>query len=372
MTVWKGSIWASGADGSGEVDVYSITDPAIDAAVTAAIVDVYGGVIITTTAAGNAQTIADPTNVLATKEFIVVNNDTSTDSITVNSVVIDPGEAQKYFWDLTAWITLETMPTHASTHTNGTDDIQSATNTQKGLATAAHIAAIEANTAAKHTQNTDTGTTSDTFQIDSGNSGPQWKNDSGTMSARNAADAADAPVSVRNLTLTEYALGNISGAVTIDSDDGAIQSGTLSDDITGWTFSSISGQPVFLHLDNAEETHAITSADDTENEFEVAGDVTHKLEVGSAFSVSGSTGNDDDYEVTGVTYDSGNDKTVIEVASVADGTDDGDITIGGYGITLDTDYTIGTLPTSGIFTMYVYQQGTDVYAVIADAFEAVV
>jgi len=217
-----------------------------------------------------------------------------------------------------------------------------------------------------------TGTTSDTFQIDSGNSGPQWKNDSGTMSARNAADDADAPVSARNLTLTEHALGNISGAVTIDSDDGAIQSGTLSDDITGWTFSNISGQPVFLHLDNAEETHGITSADDTENEFEVAGDVTHKLEVGSAFSVSGSTGNDDDYEVTGITYDGGNDKTVIEVASVADATDDGDITIGGYGITLDTDYTIGALPTSGIFTLYVYQQGTDVYAVIADAFEAVV
>lgn len=36
---------------------------------------------------------------------------------------------------------------HASTHTDGTDDIQNATNTQKGLATAAHITAIEANTA---------------------------------------------------------------------------------------------------------------------------------------------------------------------------------------------------------------------------------
>ena len=35
---------------------------------------------------------------------------------------------------------------HASTHTNGTDDIQLATNLQKGLATSAHIIAIEANT----------------------------------------------------------------------------------------------------------------------------------------------------------------------------------------------------------------------------------
>ena len=35
---------------------------------------------------------------------------------------------------------------HAASHTDGTDDIQSATNAQKGLATAAHITAVEANT----------------------------------------------------------------------------------------------------------------------------------------------------------------------------------------------------------------------------------
>ena len=35
---------------------------------------------------------------------------------------------------------------HSASHTDSTDDIQSATNAQKGLATAAHIAAIEANT----------------------------------------------------------------------------------------------------------------------------------------------------------------------------------------------------------------------------------
>jgi phage-related tail fiber protein len=36
---------------------------------------------------------------------------------------------------------------HATSHTDGTDDIQNATNAQKGLATAAHITALEANTA---------------------------------------------------------------------------------------------------------------------------------------------------------------------------------------------------------------------------------
>ncbi len=45
---------------------------------------------------------------------------------------------------------------HAPTHTDGTDDIRDATNAQKGLATDAHIQAIEANTAASHTQNSDT------------------------------------------------------------------------------------------------------------------------------------------------------------------------------------------------------------------------
>lgn len=41
---------------------------------------------------------------------------------------------------------------HASEHTDGTDDIQSATTSQKGLATDNHITAIEANTTASHAQ----------------------------------------------------------------------------------------------------------------------------------------------------------------------------------------------------------------------------
>jgi len=45
---------------------------------------------------------------------------------------------------------------HATLHTNGTDDIQSATNAQKGLATESHITALESATSAKHTQGTDT------------------------------------------------------------------------------------------------------------------------------------------------------------------------------------------------------------------------
>ena len=87
----------------------TLTDPAVNAAVTKAIVDDYGGVIITTTAASNAQTIQNPTAITTNKEFIVANNDTSTDPITVNDVVIAVGEAQKFFWDGSSWLTLEAV-----------------------------------------------------------------------------------------------------------------------------------------------------------------------------------------------------------------------------------------------------------------------
>ena len=51
-----------------------------------------------------------------------------------------------------------TPTTHSASHTDGTDDIQSATNAVKGLATAAQITAIEANTAASHAAATKSGT----------------------------------------------------------------------------------------------------------------------------------------------------------------------------------------------------------------------
>ena len=55
-----------------------------------------------------------------------------------------------------------TPTSHAASHTDGSDDIQSATNLVKGLATAAHITAIEANTAASHAAVT----VSDSAEID--------------------------------------------------------------------------------------------------------------------------------------------------------------------------------------------------------------
>ena len=52
-----------------------------------------------------------------------------------------------------------------------------------------------------HEQNTDTGTTSATFQLDSTNSGPVLKNSSGELQARNAGDTDFADLRVKNLTV---------------------------------------------------------------------------------------------------------------------------------------------------------------------------
>jgi hypothetical protein len=56
-------------------------------------------------------------------------------------------------------------------------------------------------TGGTHTQNTDTGTTATSYQIDSGGSGPRISNNAGTMEIRNAANSALAPLSVSQLNV---------------------------------------------------------------------------------------------------------------------------------------------------------------------------
>ena len=52
-----------------------------------------------------------------------------------------------------------------------------------------------------HTQNSDTGTSQTSFQVDSGNAGPRLKNESGSAALRNSADNAYADLIVKNLTV---------------------------------------------------------------------------------------------------------------------------------------------------------------------------
>lgn len=66
---------------------------------------------------------------------------------------------------------------------------------------------------AGHTQNTDTGTTSATFQLNSGSSGPKLKDNAGVVEARNAADNAYANVKAADVVAT----GNITDGTNATS-----------------------------------------------------------------------------------------------------------------------------------------------------------
>jgi len=87
--------------------LHTMTDPALNAALTTAIVDTYSWVIITTTVAGNSQTFQNPTAVTGTLTFMVVNKDTSTDSFDVIhnwvTTTYNPWQAGKYLWDWLDW-----------------------------------------------------------------------------------------------------------------------------------------------------------------------------------------------------------------------------------------------------------------------------
>lgn len=71
-----------------------------------------------------------------------------------------------------------------------------------------------------HTQNTDTGTTQVSFQLDSGNTGPRLKNVSGAVAARNAGDSANADFVAANVTVT--------GNLTVQGTTTTIESNTLT------------------------------------------------------------------------------------------------------------------------------------------------
>jgi hypothetical protein len=93
----------AGGASSATLPFTTSSDPASSAATTTAIVNAYGGVVITLTGAGNAQTIGAPTVITAGKTFTVVNNDTSANAIVVNGVTIPAGKAQTWVWDGSAW-----------------------------------------------------------------------------------------------------------------------------------------------------------------------------------------------------------------------------------------------------------------------------
>lgn len=113
-----------------DLDVTTVTDPAIDAAVTTAIVNSYGGVIITLTGAGNSQTLGTPTDATIIKRFIVVIK--GAHNIQVNGITMTGGEAQWFIWDSASWVAIEAVDADDITFTPTGDII--ATNVQSAIA----------------------------------------------------------------------------------------------------------------------------------------------------------------------------------------------------------------------------------------------
>lgn len=89
--------------------------------------------------------------------------------------------------------------TKAVYDTNENDIVDKAEMLDDGAGNTATAEDVKDAVSASHTQNTDTGTTSGTFQLDSGNSGPKLKNNAGEVQLRNAADDAYADLRVKNL-----------------------------------------------------------------------------------------------------------------------------------------------------------------------------
>lgn len=125
VATWNESIGAT-------LPANTITDPAINAAATTAIIDGYSGVIITLTAAGNAQTLQSPTATAKIRKFLVAMNDTNgAFACEVNGITMSAGEAQWFLWEGSAWIAITAVDADDITATPHGDIV--ATNTQAYL-----------------------------------------------------------------------------------------------------------------------------------------------------------------------------------------------------------------------------------------------
>jgi len=111
---------------------------------------------------------------------------------------------------------------------NNISDIDATDLTDGGDTTLHDHDGISENTAARHSQNTDTGTTSGTFQIDSGNTGPKIKNNALVLETRNAADDAYADLKVKDVTID----GQVASLPIFTDASKKLETKTLSDAFT--------------------------------------------------------------------------------------------------------------------------------------------
>ena len=88
-------------------DMTTSFNPGANDAVTTAIIDAYDGVIITLDVGGIAQTLQTPTITNPGNTFVVVSDDgNGGNTIVVNGVTLNAGDAQWFIWDGGSWNTV--------------------------------------------------------------------------------------------------------------------------------------------------------------------------------------------------------------------------------------------------------------------------
>lgn len=90
---------------------------------------------------------------------------------------------------------------------------------------------------------------------------------------------------------------------------------------------------ITISLNEGDFSAAIVGVNQGSKIFTIDGNYMDQLEIGEIFTVSGSTGNDGDYTVLDVAYDSGNDETVVTVSEIIP-----DATVDGTGAWSDLVY----------------------------------
>ncbi len=96
----------------------SITDPSINSEVTTQKVDDFSWTVISLTTTWNNQTLWNPTDITPGKEFTIINDSVSTDSITINGNTASPWNFITFKWDGSSWANVTENATHSGRNDN--------------------------------------------------------------------------------------------------------------------------------------------------------------------------------------------------------------------------------------------------------------
>ena len=163
-------------------------------------------VVVNNNANGLTTTTKVPAAVVADYTLSVNAGSTFPENPVPGEIFYHNVDKKIYFWDTTQWIEISLLNRDTYLDYGGTNQISAAQAKDAYTQRHAHsnkalldtYTQTEANLAdavsKKHTQGTDTGTTSQTFQLQSGSSGVKLKNNAGVFEVRNSGDSGYAIV----------------------------------------------------------------------------------------------------------------------------------------------------------------------------------